>query len=421
MPSIITSAIYFPFLLFFSIPLAFTAYLTVCASILVVFARLSLISLELVRELFYAVVSKNFIIPKSDSWSLFNFAPSEPTTPRSVPRRRSGDYGAPHMPTTPTSQLWSSRSQPDLSHRPFRRTSSISSDGVADHDHFSYHHDVTGRPTHWDDGRRPTPLSFSGAFQGFISGDEGRDFEGLGGWRCGPSVASRLHGANTHPSRASSTSSRSRPANDTVDEAAADDDEDDPDERAWLSINRRLALPSQPLSHRNSGADLGEHILPWRHRQMVASPSAGRESPTRRHHNRSATTSMLVSLARRERPLSPSGVSLSTTPALSPSSRAISPRSHSQAPSPVTVPTIDSQISSPPADRSGGYFAARPGGSSAASSATSLEDTTPMEERRPSRAAGRSVAHYPAGVRYRRRSLSGPNPAGLFSPWSTRA
>ncbi|KAL4887924.1 hypothetical protein BDV59DRAFT_156942 [Aspergillus ambiguus] len=408
MPSIITSTIYFPFMVLFSIPLAFTAYVTVCVSTLVVFARLSLISIELVRELFYALVSKNFIVPKPDSSSLFNFASSEPTTPlvTTTPKRRSGDYGAPYLPTTPASQHGWSRSHP------FRRTSSMSSEGVVDPDHFFYTHDITGRPSPWDEARRPTPVS-SAAFQGFISGDEDRDFEGLGGWRCRPSIPPRRHTANSNPLPPSAASSDRSPTDDAGDDDA-NNDEDDPDERAWLSINRRLELPSQPLSHRNSRTELSEHALPWRHRQMPP------ESPTLRRHNRSATTSMLVSLARRERPVSPSGVSLSMTPGASPHSSALSPRSHSQGPSPVVVPTIDSQLSLS-VERNGEYFAAPSGGSDVASSAVSSGDTTPVEERRHSRETGRSVAHYPAGVRYRRRSLSGPNPAGFFSPWSTRA
>ncbi|KAF9883135.1 hypothetical protein FE257_004055 [Aspergillus nanangensis] len=313
-----------------------------------------------------------------------DFNPSKPTTPLSplTPKRRSIDHGHGMTPTTPSYRSQSFRNQPDINGRT-RRASSHSFDGATN----AINNDTTSRHTQREDNYRHSPYSPSSAFLGLISGDEGRDFEGLGGWRCGPS---KSQGGYKNISPSSSSASISTDKNEVNEDA---------DDRAWLSINHRLELPSQPLSQRNSHPDIAEQSLPWRHR--LISPN-GPRSPGSLYHHRSATTSMLPSLNRPGQLNSFAALSVSTTPdqsRMSPRSRAISPHSHPHGPPSETMHSIGDRLSQS-VDESDGYFDIPTGGSCLKS-----PPTTPSDGRRTPRSLGMAMAHYPAGVRYRRKSL----------------
>ncbi|KAB8261917.1 hypothetical protein BDV32DRAFT_120762 [Aspergillus pseudonomiae] len=376
-----------PFLALVSIPLVISAYITICFSVLALFLRLSVIYIELC----YAIIASYFVIPTSNTSSLLNFAPSEPTTPlaATTPKRRSLDYGRTIHFSDPSCHQ-SNPVSPSHS-RPGRGQRRNSSHLEEPNDQDSTLHDIDGRrirrAEHHKNGYYPSLRGFLG----LISGDERRDFEGVGGWRCWTS-SSKVYGLHSRSVSSSSSNSVSEEA----------------DERAWLSINNRLELPSQPLGMRNN--ELSEHSLPWRHRQMLASPDDSHGL----HHRRSATTSVLSSLNIR----TPNSLSLalsirSDNPAFESRSRAVSPHSQSRQ-SIGDIPSVmlsSSQTNNyvvSPADGSGGYFSLRPS-SGVSSRTTTPGSTTPIEENRSPRAMGRAMAHYPGGVRYRRRSISGPN------------
>ncbi|PYI00146.1 hypothetical protein BO71DRAFT_404852 [Aspergillus ellipticus CBS 707.79] len=356
-----------PLLTLISIPLVITACITVSLSLFALILRLSIIYIEL-----SLTIIAHHITTTSPSTSTTTKATttllslSTPTT-TPTPKRRSS------LPTTTT---------PSTQTRP------------------KSHRTTTPPP--------PTALL------NLISGDEGRDFEGLGGWR--NTAKTYLSGS------ASSLSSTSTTANDHHQHLD--------DERAWLSINHRLELPSQPL--RSTSTDHLE-TLPWKHRHSAPSATTtqttssstlnpldtttttttAQPQPRNRHHHRSATTSWLSNS-------SPKSLSLSNGSDSYPEGRwglPTSPHQHqhqhqlngtgtgSQPAETTTepqVPPLGSVV-----DGSAGYFSFRPG-----SGATSTNgSTTPVEERRsprPAAAAGKFMVHYPAGVRYRRRSLSGP-------------
>lgn len=377
-----------PFLALISIPLVISAYITICFSVLALFLRLSVIYIELC----YAIIANYFVIPTSNTSSLLNFAPSEPTTPlaSTTPKRRSLDHGravyfsgSSFHQSTPVSR---SQSRPGCGQR---RNSSYSEEQQNNIDSPFYDHD--GR--HFRRGGHQREASYPSlrGFLGLISGDERRDFEGVGGWRCRAS-SSKFYG---HHSRSVSSSSSN-----SVNEEA--------DERAWLSINNRLELPSQPLCIRNN--ELVEPSLPWRHRQTFTSPDGSHSL----HHRRSATTSMLTSFNIRI----PNSLSLSSSirpdnHAMETRSRAASPHSQSRqpvgdAPSAILSSSNSNNYVFSPPEGPGGYFTLRPS-SGPSSRTTTPGSTTPNEENKSSEAIGRTMAHYAAGVRYRRRSISGPN------------
>ncbi|PYH43303.1 uncharacterized protein BP01DRAFT_358837 [Aspergillus saccharolyticus JOP 1030-1] len=271
---------------------------------------------------------------------------------------------------------------------------------------------------------------------GLISGDSGRDFEGLGGWRSSSRYPHHHLSGTTSPSP---NGLLVRDANDN------DSDGEDEDERAWLSINQRLELPSQPLTLRSnsSTSELVDPSSPaiWRpRRSSQEQPQHPQHGGGRhRHHHRSATTSSLqvsklstsslfLSLSSRPDP----GVVAPTHSEPRGGLRGFSPSSSTikQLPSSVTEtlsaataaaddtrpPLMDGHSSSsavidgPPSGSGGaGYFAARP-----ASRASSSGSLTPVEGRWSPRPPGKSMAHYSTGLRYRRRSISGPNSGVQF-------
>ncbi|KAE8373132.1 hypothetical protein BDV26DRAFT_272727 [Aspergillus bertholletiae] len=375
-----------PFLALISIPLVISAYITICFSVLALFLRLSVIYIELC----YALIANYFVIPTSNTSSLLNFAPSEPTTPlaATTPKRRSLDYGrAIHF--SESGCLQSNPVSPSHS-RPGRgqRRNSSHFENLNDQD--SALHDIDGRRIRRGEHHQKGYYPSLRGFLGLISGDERRDFEGVGGWRCWAS-SSKVYGHHSQSVSSSSSNSVSEEA----------------DERAWLSINNRLELPSQPLGTRNP--ELSEHSLPWRHRQILASPD-----DSHGHHHRSATTSVLSSL----NPRTPNSLSLSLSvrpdnPVYGPRSRAVSPHSQTRQsagdiPSVMLSSSHTNNYVASPADDTGGYFSLRPN-SGVSSRVTTPGCTTPIEENQSPRAMGRTMVHYSGGVRYRRRSISGPN------------
>ena len=293
----------------------------------------------------------------------------------------------------------------------------------------------------------------SSPLSGFpISGDERRDFEGVGGWRSCPS--SKRRDSDSHLNALSNPSSSSvQSAIGTVN-IGSDLDIDD-DERAWLLLNHRLELPSQLVTlgaastksstvHDPINLDSFNYHDAIRHRQIKG----------RRHHYRSHTTSSLIktnsrsgnglSLALSTRPtrisfLKPEGgLPLSTSvPRLAsfltsqsyshtytrtrPLTRAASP--------PTGVPlfhSVECLTSSWAEDStsaaSSGYFTLyRPADLNSSSlsaraspspSGFSTPDIQGLCEQRclSSSRLARLMAHPPTSVRHRRRSIAGPHP-----------
>ncbi|PWY95513.1 hypothetical protein BO94DRAFT_530240 [Aspergillus sclerotioniger CBS 115572] len=382
MSILVSTFVTLPLLTLISVPLALSACITICFSILALILRGSLIY----TELCFAIIANYFVVPMAPHTSLFNFSASEPTTPAasSTPKRRSIDHSIPGLLATHRQGYPFPRTQPRPP--PHRTSSSTTSSSSTSPDNNNHQQHTPHRK------RTPPHHTTPSALLTLISGDEDRDFEGLGGWR---SATTKYLG---HLSGTASPS-----PNDTTDES---------DERAWLSINRRLELPFQPLFPRNNSNLEPLDTLPWRHRQMASSISppgtggSGSHNTSTRHHHRSATTSLVSNR------LSPNS-SLPDSHSLDPHRRTISPSQQQQqntlpcTPSPVekfpSAPPIGAQGSSPP-EAAGGYFALRPG-----STASTSGSTTPVEERRSPRPSGRYMIHYPTGVRYRRRSMSGPN------------
>ncbi|KAL3478757.1 hypothetical protein BJX99DRAFT_256170 [Aspergillus californicus] len=376
-----------PLLALISIPLAITASITIFFSAIALYFQLLVVSIELC----YALLTNLFTIPPSPSWSLLSFTVSAPNTPD---RRRSSDYGFLQSPL-----LYRGQSQPQgqiQSHPTIGpRMGSSNSPDFQDS----------------DDTRRPN-LQRNKPFTGFlslISGQNDRDFEGLGGWRCPPSTTKSpgYRSGRTTPS----------PSNSVNDEA---------DDMAWLSINSRLELPSQPLTlrhgHRNSQSNsqnpkhiinndpLIEPQLPWQ-RNSRASISAAPE-PKRskiqgqRHHRRSATTSLVSGFGVR----SPnSQVLVRLDPGLAQgqtvtnSGASLRSRSHTSLFDHYNSHAGPMKESLGSGGGSGGYFALQPKGLriDGGTGARTTTNTTPNEERRPARMSIVSLAHYVPSLRNR--------------------
>ncbi|GAQ33374.1 similar to An01g02680 [Aspergillus niger] len=399
--SSISAFVTLPLLTLFSLPLALFACFTTFISIVFLILRFSVIYIELCL----AIITNYFVIPTAANTSLLNFSASEPTTPAAstTPKRRSVDHSLNNGLLT---ALATYRPGPNAPRRTNSLTTTASTSSTQDTSTVPlYRKDEPPRNT-------PPRHSAPSALLTLISGDEGRDFEGLGGWRCATTTAA----ATTATTTTTAATTIRYPSHHLLSDTASPSPNltsTDHDERAWLSINERLELPSQPLlsirNNSNSSSTNSEpfEALPWRHRQMAStSPPPGGNSSIPRHHHRSATTSLLSTS------LSPKS-SLPDAPD-HPQRRATSPPlSQKQqnrntlfcTPSPTerfpgaSIPRVSS-----PTDGSGGYFSFRPGSTSSTSGST-----TPGEERRSPRPSAKSMVHYPAGVRYRRRSMSGPN------------
>jgi hypothetical protein len=309
-----------------------------------------------------------------------------------------------------------------------------------------------------------------------ISGDERRDFEGVGGWRS--YGTSRPRSSHTPHEKATSSASSSS-THSTV------DFDPDADERAWLSLNNRLELPSHlvtlctsvhagctinsPAQHESADCRNGRSNF-----QSLTGATASqgihpeKQNGGTRHHHRSLTTSSLTTSDRR----TGTGLSLAlSTPdnaaahssEYGQSTLSSTARLTAQFMTPQPYTRLDSNshsqsralprgfISGAPFTSSylsgsgdamghsfgtngnggsfangggGGYFSLRRPGSSGSQilsgrvSPGTSGYTTPgvglSSEERDASSVGlaRLMAHYPTSPRHRRQSISGSNPRG---------
>ncbi|KGO74808.1 hypothetical protein PITC_030860 [Penicillium italicum] len=303
-----------------------------------------------------------------------------------------------------------------------------------------------------------------------ISGDERRDFEGVGGWRSYRASKSRSSHTPHEKATSSTSSSSTRSTGGSVDP----DEDIDSDERAWLSLNNRLELPSQLITlctSVHSGSTLNSlESADWRNGRNLQSQTGAqgiypeKQQDSSRHHHRSLTTSSLTTSDRR------TGTGLSLALSTRPDNAAVHSREYGQSmlsstarpmgpfitPQPLArlvsnshsqsralphafhasgAPFTSSYLSSfgdglghsfgSNGSGGSGYFSLRRPGSSGSHnlsgrvSPSTSGYTTPAvglstEERDASSVGlGRLMAHYPTSPRHRRQSISGPNSRGL--------
>ncbi|RAL09853.1 uncharacterized protein BO97DRAFT_155456 [Aspergillus homomorphus CBS 101889] len=420
-----------------SIPLVITAWITISLSLLALIFRLLIVYLELC----FAIIANFFVIRTATNISLLNLSASEPSTPAAItPKRLSVDHGATKPLPTVISQHHSHHLAHSLSRAQNKRPSYVTRTNSASTS-TSSDQQGGGSPTriqresngHGHPGAHHLPSPAPGLLS-LISGDSGRDFEGLGGWRS-PSSTARYAGHLSGTASPSPNGTIREDSNNNNNNDCGEDDTDGDDERAWLSINQRLELPSQPLTLRSNSSCTSELFDPssspifWRQRRPSQEyPHAHRQ----RHHHRSATTSSLqaskpstssLSLSLSSRPDPGSTEPRSLRAALSPSSsiQQLPPTFTEPVPgdgaarTPMTVMNGHSSgasaasavVDGPPGGGGGGggYFNAKP-----VSRASSSASTTPnLEGGQSPRPPGKSMVHYTTGLRYRRRSISGPN------------
>ncbi|PLB55174.1 hypothetical protein P170DRAFT_432711 [Aspergillus steynii IBT 23096] len=378
MSSIWNTIITLPLLLLISIPLITSACFTIFLAFVTLFIRFSFVYIKLL----YGIISSYFTIPTPENTSLLSFAASEPTTPgiSATPKRRSLDYGLTPLYSNSLAyrQSFSGPGRPDSLRR---RQSSNSSEGRGEQERVAMGSSGAYIPREsfsMNSSHPPTT-----AFLGLTSGDEGRDFEGVGGWR---TQASSI-GLRGYLSGSASPS-----PNDSV--------SDEADERAWLSINERLQLPTQSLTLGHS-YDSPENPFLWGSRQR--SPAVA-DAHRERHHHRSATTSMIPNPGSRG---SHSSASLSNRPAPHRSRTLVSPhplhRRMSHDISPTSLAGNPPRMNARSVDGSEGYFAVRRG-SAGSSRSTTSGSSTPFEEHM----IQGPMAHHSIGVKHRK-NIPGPN------------
>ncbi|TPR11871.1 hypothetical protein CAN33_0050880 [Aspergillus niger] len=165
--SSISAFLSLPLLTLFSLPLALLACFTTFLSIIFLLLRFSVIYIELCL----AIITNYFVIPTAANTSLLNFSASEPTTPAAstTPKRRSVDHSL-------NNGLLTALATYRPGYNPPRRTNSLTTTTSTS----STSQDTTTVPLY----RKDEPANNApSALLTLISGDEGRDFEGLGGWR----------------------------------------------------------------------------------------------------------------------------------------------------------------------------------------------------------------------------------------------
>ncbi|KAL2848095.1 hypothetical protein BJY01DRAFT_162823 [Aspergillus pseudoustus] len=363
-----TSLITVPILAILSIPLTAIASCTIFISTITLFLQLWFITFRLCSALLISL----FTIPHSTSWSLLSFAVSEPTTPA---RRRSSDYSA--FNESLIQYRGQSQSRPTLirlgSSNPLE--SPESQDGPI--------HSFDSRYAHRPYLRKSIPYTHSSSFLGLTNGEEDRDFEGLGGWRCPPSSTKfpGYRSGRTTPSSANSVS-------------------DEADNIAWLSINSRLELPSQPLALRHSNNSNNAEAstspvapdshLPWRRNSRVTISEAKdpkRAKSGHRHHQRSATTSMLAgyTAARSQYLRSPSLQPPHPHGPFRDQGIGVRSQSHTSLAEHWALHAGPLRASLNSRSTGNGYFALQPKELGSSSGAKTTSNTTPNEERKPAR------------------------------------
>ena len=438
MGAVFTTLVTLPILGLVSIPLVLSAWVTISLALFTLLVRFAVVYLEVG----YGLVVSFFTIPTSTS-SFLPFAASEPVTPAAGNSRRNSALGLPQSRKT-NDDLLTSGALFGVYDDPTRHRKNSYARSMIEAHHLP---------------RTP--------FLGLpVSGDERRDFEGVGGWRSyrNPSTISRPR--TSHSAHEKFFSSPSSSSAQSINGEVELDGDVDADELAWLSMNYRLELPSQVVtlgagSHStslvNSPSNLDILDAPngSTTQALADSPSPRNQhtqSPGQRHHHRSHTTSALTSLERRTG--GGLSIALSTRPdhtsrALSPSASRIAPfmtpqpyspmrtRSSTRLP-PVSSASHSNAYLSSFADAanssfvsgsggsfgsgSGGYFALqRPGNGghhmpplSAIDTPSGSGCTTPgtgvsNEDRDGSLGFTRMMAHYPTSVRHRRRSIAGPH------------
>ncbi|KAL4793616.1 hypothetical protein BDV19DRAFT_391043 [Aspergillus venezuelensis] len=297
--STVNTLLTLPFLILISIPLIVTASVTILLSSVTLFVQVTAIGVELCC----AILSNLFTIPPSPNWSLLSFSVSNPSTPN---RRQSSDYGFLQSPLHSRAQSRRQsqsqsrgNSRPNLGQR--RSSPNALLDSPTDDHNNNHYHNEDFELYDIDDNynfnlKRERANSIHSGFLDLISGDEDRDFEGLGGWRCPASYAKSpgYKSGRTTPSSSGGVS-------------------DEADDIAWCSMNSRLELPGQPLLLRHSSSNHN----PLQRRNSRGSFQAGQgvlaepiqaNTKRARHHRRSASTGTSL--------LSGSGASL--TPSTSP-------------------------------------------------------------------------------------------------------
>lgn len=405
--AVVRTLLALPIIGFVSIPLLFSAWVTICFAVFTLFIRLVVVYVELA----YAILSSVFALPTSSS-SMLTFAPTEPSTPITpipgLSRRNSSSYAL----------IQTRRSNDGVSHWT----------GNAVHDDLAKRNKRIYSKSMAEAHNLP-----SAPFTGLpISGDERRDFEGVGGWRSYFDYYRLFRSTTSHEKPLSSASSSSAASINCEIDIDADD-------RAWLSLNHRLELPSQVItlgSKTASKVNSPNDLRSGNYLQSFGPATSSRTYQThrtgQRHHKRSRTTSSLPPPNHR----SGSGLSLALStrpdhPISNPTSASASRLAPFMTPQPYSHPHarphsrgLSCSTSHPNGDgpgfgTGGGYFALpRPGSShmlshSAAATSSASERTTPgngesnIERDASFSQLTRLMAHYPTSVRHRRRSISG--------------
>ncbi|OQE21249.1 hypothetical protein PENSTE_c012G08060 [Penicillium steckii] len=211
MGALLTTLLALPVLGLISLPLIISAWITVVFALFTLFVRLSVIYFELLYEFTISF----FTLPLVNS-SLLTFVPSEPPTPAAGNSRRNSAYGL--IRSRKSQDSLSSWSIIEAQDEPSKKSKKSYARIMAEAHHL------------------PTGFGLP------VSGDERRDFEGVGGWRSCPDRPRSNNGLkSTHENPTNSMGSPSDPS------ATGDANSDmiDEDESAWLSLNNRLELPSQ--------------------------------------------------------------------------------------------------------------------------------------------------------------------------------
>src|SRR5205809_1647239 len=220
---ILSTVLTFPLLLLLSIPLAFTAVITIFLAVFALLLRASLAYFDYFFNL---------------AWNYFLNHPSSAIS--NAPPSRTQAYGLRSLHQYRHQYHFESIS-PGHSPTLYGPKGPASSDGPGrrgTQTPRTTEHSANSGKTYGYKTALPSPT----AFQSFINGGLDRDFEGVGGWR---DLSGPVHHHHLRRPTSGSTSSSSSTA--LYDEEA--------DDRAWLSMNQRLELPS--LSRRRSSGASG--------------------------------------------------------------------------------------------------------------------------------------------------------------------
>lgn len=265
-----------PLLFLFSVPLFIFGVITVSCAFAALFIRVSLVYIELSLAL-----ARNYILAVPDPSSSLNLqvsgeAPSSPSRSYARGIRRTHQY---NRPLKSARTISPGRNVPDQAYR--RRRSAGSAEGSTKPRRGS-------EQSHQHRASLPLPSTspLPTAFYALTSGDQNRDFEGVGGWRTEFPTKDKQKARSSPPTPG-----------------------DDKDDSAWTSFNRRLELPSIPTpfaargtviaTSRGLGLSIGgaeEDAEGGGGDGRIWIPPSPMTSPgiRRRHHRRSVTTSALL-------------------------------------------------------------------------------------------------------------------------------